>query len=423
MLQNSPNKDEKGDKFFEYKNANYDIDTPDKNFNINNNKIKNEFEELIQNKNLDEKPKKNEEYIIFPKAKEDEENKIIRISNLKDNELPLEDKIQIENQVDNDNDNESEQIEIIENILNNFGNEKEKEKYKKHFLEYKNKKRFKKKSQSATNSKNSILNKIKQDIAKINFEQEINKISKNHNHNLILKGEKLNINLINNNQLKRINNVKIKSNILRIEEIRKKLSSGINTISKTNSIVTNHIRKENKNYINRSKNEKNFYNSCNNFYNNNQKHTIYDNLFNNTGNIREIKINNFNFNQIYNNFYDTFRNKRINNEYENKILPPNMTLNYKNKQLKSNDLTVNSLCNSNQFFYSVFINSIRKYPYLHLLKNKVNKMKNEEISKNVQDTQNLKAKENYKDKKESILDKINKQRDIFQKEIDKYKKK
>ena len=424
MLQKSPIKLEKEEEFFEYKKDNYDIDTPDKNFNtINSNKIKNEFELLIPNKNLEEKAKKNEEYIVFPKTKEDEENKINRISNLKDNELPLEDKIQIENQVDNDNDNESEQIEVIENILNNFGNEKEK--YKKKFLEYKNnKKRFKKKSQSATNTKNSILNKIKHDIAIINFEREINKISNHNKHNLILKGEKLNINIINNNQLKRNNSNKNKSNILRIEEIRKKLSSGINTLSKAKSIATNHQRNENKIFINKTKNETNFYNSSNNFYNNKQKQKIYENLFNNTSNIKEIKINNFNINQIYNNFYDTFRNKRINNEYENKILPPNMTLKYKNNNFRPNDSPVNSFYNSNQFFYNVFINSVRKYPYLHLLKNKVNKMKNEQFSsKKVDNIYNLKKNEIFNEKKESILDKINKQKDIFQKEINKYKNK
>ena len=85
--------------------------------------------------------------------------------------------------------------------------------------------------------------------------------------------------------------------------------------------------------------------------------------------------------------------------------------------------------NTNQFFYNVFQNSIKKYPYLYLLKSKVNKMKNDDFSQH-NNSKNIKKKIINNDEKEvesepkiSLLEKIKLQKDIFQKEIDKYKKK
>ena len=438
MNQNNQIKDKNKNELINYKKENYDIDSPESNINItnknnkDNNEDNNKFELFNENKikNEEEKVRKNEEFIIFPniKEEEEEENKINRFSNLKDIELPLEDKIQIQNQVDNDNDNESEQIEVIENILNNF----EKEKYKNNkFLEYKNKnKKIKKKSQSVTKSKNNILNKIKHDIAIINFEQEINKICNNHNHNLILKGEKLNINIINNNHINYNNKSKSKNNMLRIEEIRKKLFSGNDIFSKSKSI-TNHKKNENKIFFNKKNNEDNFYNSCNNFYNTTkQKSKVNNILFNDINNIKEIKINNYNFNRIYNNFYDTFRNKIIDIDKENKVIMPFNTIMGNKNHLKTDESpTTNSFYNSNQFFFNVFKNSIKEYPYLHLLTKKVNKMKCNDFSKNKlnnkksMDIIENKDKDKDNEQKISILEKINRQKDIFQKEIDKYKRK
>ena len=438
MNQNNQIKDKNKNELINYKKENYDIDSPESNINLtnknnkDNNEDNNKFELFNENKikNEEEKVRKNEEFIIFPniKEEEEEENKINRFSNLKDIELPLEDKIQIQNQVDNDNDNESEQIEVIENILNNF----EKEKYKNNkFLEYKNKnKKIKKKSQSVTKSKNNILNKIKHDIAIINFEQEINKICNNHNHNLILKGEKLNINIINNNHINYNNKSKGKNNMLRIEEIRKKLFSGNDIFSKSKSI-TNHKKNENKIFFNKKNNEDNFYNSCNNFYNTTkQKSKVNNILFNDINNIKEIKINNYNFNRIYNNFYDTFRNKITDIDKENKVIMPFNTIMGNKNHLKTDESpTRNSFYNSNQFFFNVFKNSIKEYPYLHLLTKKVNKMKCNDFSKNKlnnkksMDIIENKDKDKDNEQKISILEKINRQKDIFQKEIDKYKRK
>jgi hypothetical protein len=412
--------EKKEEALFEYKKENYDIDTSENNLNIN------QINKDITKKENKTKNEKNEEF-IFPKIKEDEENRINRISNLKDNELPLEDKIQIENQVDNDNDNESEQIEVLENILNNFG----KEKYQNKFIEYKNIKRnnFKSQSISFNNTKNNLLNKIKHDIAIINFEQTLNKIC-NSNHNFMIKKEKINANIINNIKINK--NKSINNNIVRIEELRKKLLSGINN-SKAKSI-TNHKRNLNKLFFN-NKNEKedNFYSSCNsNFFNYTNKQRLYNSLFNDINNIKEIKINNFNVNHIYNNFYDTFRNKRINIENgTKKVLPINTKRKNINNDMKADESPEISLSNhnTNQFFYNVFQNSIKKYPYLYLLKSKVNKMKNDDFSQH-NNSKNIKKKIINNDEKEvesepkiSLLEKIKLQKDIFQKEIDKYKKK
>ena len=447
--------EKKEEKFTYRKKDNYEIDTPEKNLHlinndneIDNDKIEkeneneklNNFESLKinePNKKKEPKNKNNEDFIIFPKNNENEndDNKI-RISNLKDNELPLEDKIQIENQVDNDNDNESEQIEDIKSILNNFG----KEKYKNKFLIYKNKNKSGiLKSTSVPNSQNnSILNKIKHDIALINFEQEINKICGNYNHDLFIKGEKLNINVISNRT--KMNNNKSNYNIMRIENIKKKLFSGqgANVDPMTKSL-NNHRRNDNNLYFNNIKQVNNFYDSSNNFYNNKKKQKIGDDVFNEMGNVKEIKINNYNYNQIYNNFYDTFRNKRIGVVVnEKKIITPAVTRRnifyYGNHFTtdESNNLTShkNKNNNANLFFYNVFQNSVKKYPNLHLLRNKVNKMKYDDLNYNQNNIKSLKYKDNEtiektkenEEPKLSILDKINLQKDIFQKEIDNYKK-
>ena len=397
-----------------FQKDNYDADSPENNSNsINDNSFKHSNKnksQKLNRKNKNENFKKNEELFIFQKMKEEDESKINRFSNLKDNDLPLEDKLQIENQIYIDNDNESEQIEVLEKILNNFG----KEKYQKKFLEYKNKKR--KKSQSVNISKNNILNKIKHDIAIINFEQSLNKVyNNNHNHNLIVKGVKVNVNFINNNL---INKNRSKKNMLRIENLRKKLFSGVNINPKTRSIP-NQKRNDNKIFFNKNENE-DYFISCNNFYNKTaQRKKLYNSLFNEKNNIKEIKINNFNINHIYNNFYDTFRNKRINIENENKIiLPANKRLKDNNTHIKTNEdeSPKYSLNNSNQFFYNVFKNSIKQYPCLHLLQNKVIKMKYDDFSQN----KNKIIKEEKGNKtKISLLEKINKQKDFFQKEIDK----
>ncbi len=267
--QNNLIDSEKKEELITYKKKdNYDVDTPEKNINfINNdiiNKNENKFETISinqTNKKKEEKIKNNEEFIVFPKNNEEDDNKI-RISNLRDIELPSEDKLQIENQVDNDNDNESEQIEVLENILNNFG----KEKYQNKFVEYKYKKKYYK-SQSVNSSKNNILNKIKHDIAIINFEQILNKICSSNNHNLILKREILNNNIISNKYINK--NKSINNNILRIEKLRKKIFSSDNN-SKTKSI-TNHKRNLNKLFFNKNEKEDNIFSYCNNYYNKTQK--------------------------------------------------------------------------------------------------------------------------------------------------------
>ena len=474
MNQNNQINDNYKNELFNYNKENYDKDSPEKTINFitkNNNKDNLKLELFNENKEdineEEEKNSKNEEFIIFPNIKEDEENKINRFSNLNDNELPLEDKIQIQKQFDNDNTNESEQIEVIENILNNF----EKEKYKNKYLKYKKRKKNKFKSLSVTNPKNNILNKIKHDIVIINFEQEINNICQNknnkYNYNLIFKGDKLNINKINNNYFN-----KRKNNNLRIEQIRKKLFSGNNIISKTNSI-SNHQRNE-KRFFNHINNENYFFNSCNNFYNTMEKdkNKINNDFFNNINNIKEIKINNFNFNRIYNNFYDTFRKKRIDVDNENNIIMPFNTIKKSNKnhyKIYESPIKNSFNNNSNQFFYNVFNDSIKEYPYLHLLTKKVNKMKYDDFNKYILnkkingDENNIECieskgnkdnkdnkdnnkdnkddnkdnKDNNKDNKDnkdnnkdnnnkdtlSILEKFNRQKEIFLKEIDKYNKK
>ena len=428
-IEEKPIKEEKKDEIFQKNN--YDIDSPEQNLITLNDESKNKFEDIFEKDDTnkkDEKSKKyDDEFIIFPKTENEDENKINRFSNLKEIELPLEDKIQIEKQVD-DNDNESEQIEVIENILNNF----EKEKNKNNFLIYKNNtinnKKNVFKSYTVDNRKNNhLLNKIKNDIALIKFEQEINKINNNrtHNHRLILAGEKININIINNNLSKK--------NLLRIEEIKRKLYSGTNnshnnTEKKARSI-SNNKRIWNKTIINRNKNEEYYFSSSNDFYKNKSRLKIYDNLINEINDKKEIKINNFNYNKIYNNFYDTFRNKRM-YEQENDIILPVNTKRQKNYfkdknitddnyYMRTEEMTKSPYNNSNQFFYKVFKMSIKKYPFLHLLKNKVNKMKKSDFSEpKMKFSLTKNDEEKINEPKISILDKINFQKDILQKEME-----
>ena len=433
-IEEKPIKEEKKDEIFQKNN--YDIDSPEQNLITLNDENKNKFEDIFEKDDTnkkDEKSKKyDDEFIIFPKTENEDENKINRFSNLKEIELPLEDKIQIEKQVD-DNDNESEQIEVIENILNNF----EKEKNKNNFLIYKNNtinnKKNVFKSYTVDNRKNNhLLNKIKNDIALIKFEQEINKMNNNrtHNHRLILAGEKININIINNNLSKK--------NLLRIEEIKRKLYSGTNnsdnnTEKKARSI-SNNKRIWNKTIINRNKNEEYYFSSSNDFYKNKSRLKIYDNLINEINDKKEIKINNFNYNKIYNNFYDTFRNKRM-YEQENDIILPVNTKRQKNYfkdknitddnyYMRTEEMTKSPYNNSNQFFYNVFKMSIKKYPFLHLLKNKVNKMKKSDFSEpKMKFSLTKNDEEKINEPKISILDKINFQKDILQKEMDRIKNK
>ena len=165
--------------------------------NVNNNFPKNNYEIVFPENisifsNISQKTDKKEDFITFQKKlKLEEKPDFNRISNLKDNELPLEDQLQIQKQINDDNDND-DQIEVIENILNNFGKEKIKNKK---FMLYKNgNKKNKYKSNSVMNGSNKILNKIKKDIALINFQQEINKIHKLLNYKIFLKSQKAHFN-------------------------------------------------------------------------------------------------------------------------------------------------------------------------------------------------------------------------------------
>ena len=84
----------------------------------------------------------------------------------------------------------------------------------------------------------------------------------------------------------------------------------------------------------------------------------------------------------------------------------------------------NSINNKDQFFYNVFTNSLRKYPYLYLLKSKVNKMKYDDFNKKkFKEIKNKVIRDDEEKEsvpKLSILDKIKIKKDIFQKKIDKY---
>ena len=401
-------KDEKGQ--IQNNNAN---DSPENKFESTDNlkdKKEPKFQVVQTKKNEDEITKKKEEVIIFPKEKNYEDNKINRFSNLKENEFPLEDKIQIQKQVDNDNDNESEQIEVLENILNNFG----KEKYKNTFLKNNTKKTNINKLKSMFNCQNnSIINKIKHDIALIKFEQTLNSIYNKNKYN---------------NDLGKRNEIKNKSkekNILRIEKIKNLLFSEMNVGSKLKSI-SNHTRNENKVSINtKFPQERNFYNSCHDFYKRKSRKHIINQFYNDSYNIREIKINNFNINPIYNNYYDTFRSRILDADNYNKINLFN-DINNKAKNKRStvmNEPIKSNLGTSNQFFFDIYTNSMSKYPYLYLLRNKINKMRKEEISRKYSKKEKKEEENKNEEPKLSILEKINEQKILFMQEIDKCKNK
>jgi hypothetical protein len=402
--------------------------------NVNNIFPKNNYDiDSLENiplfSNIPQNNDKKQDFIIFPKdLKFEEKPDLNRISNINDNELPLEDKLQIQKQIDEDNDND-DQIEVIENILSNFGKEKFSNKK---FLLYKKGQKNKYKSNSVVNSNNKILNKIKKDIALINFQQEINKIHKLHNYKIFLKSERAHLNTIRKNHFENnFNNESGSKNKKRIEEIKNKLYSKSKE-SKSNSKNSEIKKLINTFNINRKK--ENFFNT--------KKEKAFNQILEGINNLKQMKINrsinncnknnNNNTNYVCNTFrsminYDYFKNKKNNNEIQRLILPVNNSKKNKNKNqveenndyLKTEDSTNISIYNSNQFFYSVYNHAIKKYPYLYLLKNKINKMKTNDLSKSQKKTKDKKEKEENK----SLLDKINSQRDIFQREIDKYNSK
>ena len=381
--------------------------------------------------NISSKNEKKEDFITFQKQlKMEEKPDLNRISNLKDNELTLEDQLQIQKQINDDYDND-DQIEVIENILNNFGKEKNKNK---EFMLYKNKNKMnlnlqknKYKSNSVinrNNTHNKILNKIKKDIALINFQQEINKIHKLHNYKIFLKNEKAHFTSLKKANLEKENNLteSQSKNKNRIEEIKKKLYSK-NQESKSSN-KNNEIRTFINTFNIKRKKEK-FFKSKND--------KAFNQILEEINNLKLMKINNsiYNTNNYNNNknFCNTFR-IRINHENfinsNNKENSKNNELNKNKKNVKENgdhlkteDSSNISLYDSNQFFYTVYKHAIKKYPYLYLLKNKINKMKSNDVSKS-------QTKFKDKTKKEeniSLLDKINSQRDIFQREIEQHNSK
>ena len=391
------------EKYPPHKN-NYDVDSSENNQILSN---------LLPNKNRD----KNEDLNCFQNIKI-EENEINRISNLKDNELTLEDKLQIQKQINDDNDNE---MEVIENILNNFGQEKNNNKFNNKFnngfMMYKNRKKNKFKSNSVINRNNKILNKIKNDIALINFQQEINKIHKLHNYHIFLKSERAHLNIVKKNNIIQEKNLnQINNNKKRIEEIKKKLLNKNNNSYKQTDI------KKLINTFNKNRKKENLTNS------NNEK--AFKQILEEITNFKEAKISNYN--EKYDYLCETFRSQKNINKNENQlILSENNNNNKENKNnknfddngdyLKTEESSKINSQNSNQFFYTVFKNSIKKYPYLHILKNKINKMQNSDVHllKN-----SLKERNKNKNGNNlSILEKINKQTNIFQKEIEKYNSK
>ena len=390
------------EKYPPHKN-NYDVDSSENNQILSN---------LLPNKNRD----KNEDLNCFQNIKI-EENEINRISNLKDNELTLEDKLQIQKQINDDNDNE---MEVIENILNNFGKEKNNNKFNNKFnngfMMYKNRKKNKFKSNSVINRNNKILNKIKNDIALINFQQEINKIHKLHNYHIFLKSERAHLNIVKkNNIIQEKNLYQINNNKKRIEEIKKKLLNKNNNSYKQTDI------KKLINTFNKNRKKENLTNS------NNEK--AFKQILEEITNFKEAKISNYN--EKYDYLCETFRSQKNINKNENQLILSENNNNKENKNnknfddngdyLKTEESSKINSQNSNQFFYTVFKNSIKKYPYLHILKNKINKMQNSDVHllKN-----SLKERNKNKNGNNlSILEKINKQTNIFQKEIEKYNSK
>ena len=370
---------------------NYDSDFPD-NIQL----FSNEFQNFI----------KKEDFIPV-------QHDLNRISNLKDNDLPLEDKLQIQKQINDDNDND-DQIEVIENILNNF--DKEKIFNNKKFLMYKNKnnKKNKYKSSIVINRNNKILNKIKNDIALINFQQELNQIHKLHNYKIFLNSERAYINnsIKKNNERENGLDYNENKNKKRIDDLKKKLypknkeqnenKTSYKDIKKLINVFNINRKKEN---LFNSKNEKEFNHILDEL--NILKKSKLDNNICKTS--RTLKKNT---NDNYNNINEKTNQKiitTINNSNKNqKINEENYDI------LITDESTKISNSNSNQFFYNVYKNSVQKYPYLYLLRNKINKMRYAEISKSKKKIR----ERNGKDRHISLLEKINSQKNIFQKEID-----
>ena len=386
--------------------------------NLNN--VKNNYEinssesfPIFANYNLTDNKK--EDFITFKKNLNSEvKTEFNRISNLKDNELTLEDRLQIQKQINEDDNDNDDQIEVISKILNNF----EKDKFKnKKFMMYKSGIKNKYKSSSVINrNTNKILSQIKKDIALINFQQEINKINKLHNYKILIKSERPNLTLIKKSNFESINGIGIK-NKERIEKIKKRLNSKSKE-SKSNK-KNNDIKNLFKAFdMNRKK--ENFLNSRN--------ETAFNYILEEINNFKEMKTSNLNNNNnidnINNNLCNTFRrrinydslDKKINEENPNFIFPVNKQklISDNVDYLKTEETTNISLYNSKQFFFSVYRNAIKKYPYLHLLKNKINKMKRNDMSKIRNNFNDInKIEDNF-----SLLEKINSQKNLFQKEIE-----
>ena len=370
---------------------NYDSDFPD-NIQL----FSNEFQNFI----------KKEDFIPV-------QHDLNRISNLKDNDLPLEDKLQIQKQINDDNDND-DQIEVIENILNNF--DKEKIFNNKKFLMYKNKnnKKNKYKSSSVINRNNKILNKIKNDIALINFQQELNQIHKLHNYKIFLNSERAYINnsIKKNNERENGLDYNENKNKKRIDDLKKKLypknkeqnenKTSYKDIKKLINVFNINRKKED---LFNSKNEKEFNHILDEL--NILKKSKLDNNICKTS--RTLKKNT---NDNYNNINEKTNQKIITTINNSNKKPKNNEENY--DILITDESTKISNSNSNQFFYNVYKNSVKKYPYLYLLRNKINKMRYAEISKSKKKIR----ERNGKDRHISLLEKINSQKNIFQKEID-----
>ena len=370
---------------------NYDSDFPD-NIQL----FSNEFQNFI----------KKEDFIPV-------QHDLNRISNLKDNDLPLEDKLQIQKQINDDNDND-DQIEVIENILNNF--DKEKIFNNKKFLMYKNKnnKKNKYKSSSVINRNNKILNKIKNDIALINFQQELNQIHKLHNYKIFLNSERAYINnsIKKNNERENGLDYNENKNKKRIDDLKKKLypknkeqnenKTSYKDIKKLINVFNINRKKED---LFNSKNEKEFNHILDEL--NILKKSKLDNNICKTS--RTLKKNT---NDNYNNINEKTNQKIITTINNSNKKPKNNEENY--DILITDESTKISNSNSNQFFYNVYKNSVEKYPYLYLLRNKINKMRYAEISKSKKKIR----ERNGKDRHISLLEKINSQKNIFQKEID-----
>ena len=121
---------------------------------------------------------------------------------------------------------------------------------------------------------------------------------------------------------------------------------------------------------------------------------------------RSIKNNNQNYNKNTENI-----NQKIFTAINSPIKKPKLI---DEDYLKTEESTKVSINNSNQFFYNVYKSSVKKYPYLHLLRNKINKMRYNDISK----SQKKLRERNNRDNHISLLEKINSQKNIFQQEID-----